>query len=220
MDNRENSISSAADEYVLPGGMRVILRPERGEDRREVECLTREAFWKEETARIREGIGADEHYLAHLMRMAPEFVPEFDFVAEYDGRIVGSILYCKAFIKKKNGTERTVLTFGPISVLPEFQRMGIGGALIRHTFGLAADFGYDAVLIYGHPEYYPRFGFREASEYGITTPDGESFPAFMAKELIPGVLKDSAGSFHIPSVYNVDVRKAKEFDKQFTGKKA
>ncbi len=90
-----------------------ILRLETPADYSTVERITREAFWNHHVP------GCDEHYLAHVLRQAECFLQELDFVAELDGTVVGNIMYTKARIVGDDATEYPVLSFGPISVLPE-----------------------------------------------------------------------------------------------------
>ena len=104
--------------------MEVIIRNETENDYRVVEEVTREAFWNLYFP------GCDEHYLVHKMRNHPDFLKEFDFVAEYDGKIVGNIMYTRAWLVDEPGKEMEIVSFGPISVLPAYQRKGIGSALI------------------------------------------------------------------------------------------
>ena len=197
--------------------MEIVLRLEREDDWREVELLTREAFWRKE--RIEKiGVGCDEHYLAHTLRTAPEFVPELDFVAEVDGRLVGNVMYSMAYVLLPDGTRHDVLNLGPLSILPEFQKQGVGSALMRHSLKTAARLGYGAVIFFGHPSYYPRFGFKEAKEFNITTCNGNNFPAFMAMELIYGDLNGIKGTYHESPLYNVNSDKAKEYDALFSKK--
>lgn len=199
--------------------MEIALRPEKEYDWREVELLIRQAFWR--TERIEKiGIGCDEHYLAHTLRTAPEFVPELDFVAEIDGRLAGNVMYSRAYVLLPDGTRHDVLTFGPLSVLPEFQKQGVGSVLMRHTLKTAARLGCGSVIFFGHPTYYPRFGFKEAKEFGITTCEGNNFPAFMAMELIYGDLDGVMGAFHESPLYEVDEYKAREYDRLFPPKKS
>lgn len=191
----------------------IVLRLERPEDYHVVEELTREAFW-----RCIRGF-CDEHLLVHRIRKCPSFVPELDYVAEADGRIVGHIIYTKARIEEPSGKTHEVLTFGPLSVLPEFQNRGIGRALMMHTFEEARKLGYRAVVIFGHPDYYPRIGFRRASEFGITTADGSSFDAFMALPLYEGALDGIQGRFFIDPVFeSLDENDVLEFDRNFPPK--
>lgn len=205
--------------------MPYMLRPERPEDERAVERLTKKAFdamvlpGKEYTV---------EHLLAHKMRKTDVFVPELDYVAAAsvppgtenpidkdakDGQVVGSILYSRAKVVDGEGFEHTVLTFGPLSVLPKWQGQGIGGALVRHTANEAGHLGYKAILIFGHPGYYPRFGFRPAAEFGIAAPDGSTPDALMAWECAPGGLRGIHGRFYPAPVYTgLQMKEVMEFN--------
>lgn len=171
--------------------------------------LTREAFWNVNVP------GCDEHYLAHTLRQAPAYVAELDFVAEYEGIIAGNIMYARAGIHTEQGKARKVLTFGPVSVLPRHQGRGIGSALIRQTLSLAKELGYRAVVIYGDPRFYQRFGFVAGEEAGIRTMDGLFSPALQALELVPGALEEMRGRFDEGDAYRLDYEAAAEFEKGF-----
>lgn len=192
--------------------MDMTLRREMPGDWQAVERLTRDAFWRD--SRIAEiGIGADEHYLALTLRMADVFVPLLDIVAEADGQIIGNVMYSMAYVKKTDGMRLPVLNFGPLSVMPAYQKMGVGSALMRFTIQRARKLGYGAILFFGHPEYYPRFGFTEAAAFGIATHEGKNYPAFMAMELKEGYLDGAAGgTFHESPLYDVDAEMARAYD--------
>ncbi len=130
----------------------------------------------------------DEHYLLHLLQGSPFVIPELCFVAVLDGTIVGHILYTKSEILRPDGTKRDTITFGPLSVLPERQRQGIGAALVRRSMEKAREMGFGAILITGVPDYYPKLGFQRAREYHLTLPDGTADDSFMAYELVRGSL--------------------------------
>ena len=192
--------------------MNLQLRLETPADYRAVEELTREAFW---------GFFApvcDEHYLVHTLRGRPSFVPELDFVAELDGCLVGNIMYSKAKIVSENGRETDVLTFGPLSVLPAYWHKGVGTALMHHTIGEAIRLGYRAIVFYGHPDYYPRFSFRRAAAFGVTTPDGKTFDALMAMPLYDGALDGVSGTFHEDDAFAIDAKAAEQFNLTFPPK--
>ncbi|MEA4992588.1 MAG: N-acetyltransferase [Oscillibacter sp.] len=97
--------------------MNLTIRQESPADCRIVEELTREAFWKN-TDR---GVTIDEHLLVHKLRNSPIFVSDLDYVAETDGKIVGNVMYSKSKIVAEDNREYEVLTFSPLSVLPEYQ---------------------------------------------------------------------------------------------------
>jgi len=190
----------------------IILRREKPADYRAVEDLTREAFWN--TFRP----GCDEHYLAHILRTADSFIPALDYVAVLDGRIVGNIMYAKSTVALDAGGELPVIIFGPVSVLPEYQRQGIGTRLIKHTRTLARQMGYSAVFLYGEPAYYGRLGFEPAENYGIASEGNEYCAALQTFELTPGALDLAAGRFIEDPVYHVDEAAATAFDQTFPAK--
>lgn len=121
------------------------IRPELATDYFEVEALTREAFWNLHVP------GCDEHLLVHLLREHCIFLPELDFVAlaEDDTTLTGNIMYAKALLRDLAGAEYEVISFGPVSVLPDYQSKGIGSALIRHSLDLAREQGHKAPVFIG-----------------------------------------------------------------------
>ena len=169
--------------------MNIIIRNEKENDYRTVEELTREAFWNLYVP------GCNEHFILHNLRKSSDFIPELDFIAEKEGQIVGNIVYSRGIIKDQQGAEKEVICFGPVSVLPAFQKQGIGSALIIHTINLARAMGYPAIFIYGDPRYYSRFGFRCAEKYDIKTADDKFAVALLALELKQGVLNNMPGRF-------------------------
>lgn len=188
--------------------MELTIRLETPQDYREVENLNREAFWKEG--------GCDEHYFMHKLRQIEEYIPSLGFVALHGARIVGNIAYMKNRVVDEEGVERWVLTFGPLAVLPVFQRQGIGEALVRHSADAARTMGWPGIVIFGHPTYYPRLGFVNAGQFGITTADGKNFDAFMAMELMPGAMQDICGRYMDHPVFHIDKEALAAFDKTFS----
>jgi len=191
--------------------MDIELRLEEEKDYFIVENITREAFWNHYVP------GCDEHLLIHNLRKTNEFIKELDFVAINNNKIIGNIVYVKAKVINNN-IEHTVLTFGPISVLPEYQNNGIGGKLIKHTVKLAKDMGYKGIIIYGDPEYYERFGFKESKEFRITNKDKKYPAALLVLELYPNALNKIEGIFDEGEAYKVDNNEMEEFNKKFVKK--
>ena len=111
-----------------------------------------------------------------------------------------------------------VICFGPISVLPSYQGKGIGGKLIKHTSEIARVMGFKAIVIFGNPSYYHRFGFDPAEKYGIQTADGKNFEAFMVKELSSGSLQGVSGRFFADEAFNVNNEEFELFDQAFPPK--
>jgi predicted N-acetyltransferase YhbS len=190
----------------------IELRPEAEADYQTVEHLTREAFWNRYVP------GCDEHLLARKLRTAKAFVRELDFVAIVDSKIVGSIMYTESKIIDDEDRAVTVLTFGPVSVLPEYQNKGVGSALIERTKSLAHSKGCPAILIYGDPEYYRRFGFAASKTWRITNHEGKYPAALLALELHPGALDGIMGKFEEADIYAVDKNELAEFEKGFPPK--
>jgi predicted N-acetyltransferase YhbS len=110
-----------------------------------------------------------------------------------EGEIVGHTLFTKILIN--NGKETyPSLALAPVAVLPNYQGKGIGGKLIVEGMKRASSLGFGSVIVLGHKDYYPRFGFVPASKYEISAPFEEPDEEFMALELKPGALNDVTGT--------------------------
>jgi predicted N-acetyltransferase YhbS len=196
--------------------MNITVRKEEEKDYSEVEELTRVAF--SSPGRIeRGGIGCPyEHWMVHALR-EKDGIKELSYAAEIDGKLVGHIIYSHARVENADGGTVHVLNFGPLSVQPEYQRKGVGKALMRTTIAKAKELGYGAIIFFGRPEYYPQFGFVEANKFGVTDRNGENYPAFMAMELIPGYLNGISGKYYESPIYDDDLngKAVAEFDKSF-----
>ena len=191
--------------------MKITIRNETETDYRAVEELTREAFWNLNFP------GCSEHYLIHVLRSHADFIPELDLVAEADGKIVGSIIYSKSKLTDEKGNEKDILTFGPLSVSPEYQRKGIGKALIEHSFIKAAELGYDTVVIFGSPSNNISRGFKSCKKYNVSL-NGYFPTAMLVKELKENALDGRSWNFSESSAFDIDENAAEEFDKTFESK--
>jgi predicted N-acetyltransferase YhbS len=191
-----------------------IIRKENKNDYREVENLNREAFWNLSVP------GCSEHYFVHMMRQHKDFIPELAHVIEADGKIVGCIMYCNSLLRDEHGSEKTVLTMGPLCVLPGYQRKGYGKALLEYTFKLALDMGYDTVINFGNPDNYVARGYKSCKKYNVCF-EGDVFPAaLLVKELKEGAL-DGRKWFYYQSDSDAccdDTEAVEEFDKLFPPK--
>lgn len=117
--------------------------------------------------------------LLDALRESAEWIPELSFVAETGGDLVGQVLFTRAWLSTATG-EVACLQLSPIAVRPDVQRDGIGGAMIRHAQSVVAQRAEPLVFLLGHPEYYPRFGFRQADQLGFTLLSADiSGPPFM-----------------------------------------
>lgn len=187
----------------------IIIREERENEWFETEYMTKRAFWNLHVP------GCNEHYLVHILRLDEDYIPELSRVAEFDGKIVGTIMYSKAYVM--DGEKRTdVITFGPLCIDPEYQKRGIGGKLLEKTMQLARKQGHRAIVIFGEQEYYPRYGFNPCEHFNITTKDGKNFNAFMGVELVTGGLDGVKGKFYESKVFDDSYSdKAEQYDKEF-----
>lgn len=193
--------------------MNVSIRNEQEKDYRRVEEITRVAFSYPE--RIARGeIGCPyEHWMVNELRKR-DGILELSLVAEVDNIVVGHIICSKAEVRIYDGAI-PVLNFGPLSVLPGYQRKGVGKALIKSMICKATELGFGAILFFGRPEYYPQFGFKEASTWEITDSNGYNYPAFMGMELVSGYLSYAkGGKYYESDIYDDDLNrdKVKDFD--------
>lgn len=130
---------------------------------------------------------------------------------------MGHVIYSHSYIINQDGSRIDTLNVGPLSVLPDFQKQGVGSKLMQYSIERAKESGYGAIVFFGHPTYYPRFGLVEAKEFGITTAWGANYPAFMAMELKEGYLHNIQGKYFESELYDEDITKkpAREYDKLF-----
>lgn len=190
----------------------ITFRNETENDFRRVEEITREAFWNANHP------GCNEHYLAHMLRAHSDFIPALDLVAEADGVMAANVMYTKAWLFDDAGNEKEILTFGPVSVLPEYQRRGIGKALLEHSYGIAREMGYDAIVIFGHPSNYVTQGFKSCKKYNVCL-EGGIFPtAMLVKELKEGAFDGRRLYYRGSAAYDISEADAEEFDRLFPPK--
>lgn len=190
----------------------LIIRNETESDYTIVENITRNAFWNLYVP------GCDEHYLVHIMRKHEDFIPELAFVAELDGQVIGNVMYTKSKLIDESGEEKQILTFGPICILPEYQREGYGKAMLEHSFQRAVELGYDVIVIFGNPGNYVSRGFKSCKRYNVCL-ENDSYPsAMLVKELKTGILDGRKWRFQDSSLYQIDSAKVQSFDEQFEPK--
>ena len=193
----------------------IKIRLETELDYRAVEELTRNAFWNVYKP------GADEHYFVHTMRNHPDFIPDLAFVLEKDGEIIGNIMYTKAWLEDENGNKKEIVSFGPLCLAPEYQRLKLGKKLIEHSFEVARKMGYDVNIIFGNPGNYVGSGFVSCRKKNVSCFQKGNYPtALLVCELVPGVLDGHEWMF-IPSTAADccdDIEAVEEFDKTFPAK--
>jgi putative acetyltransferase len=177
------SVESFADDSLL---IRLEYN-ERTAERSLIHAI-HEAFGRADEADLVDKLRADGHALLSL-------------VAELDAGLVGHILFSRMWIKSRTGALVPAVALAPVAVLPEYQRKGIGGRLIRHGLQLLRGLGEQIVIVVGHPGYYPRFGFSAKKTQSLESP----FPAeaFMAIELSTGALDSIQGPVVYPAAFGI-----------------
>ncbi len=184
----------------------IKIRKEEQADYERVEEITRSAFWNLYIP------GCNEHYLVHIMRSHKDFLPELDLVIEVDNQVIGNIMYTKARLVDESGEEKDILTFGPVCILSEYQRMGYGKKLIEYSFEQASALGYDTIVIFGNPNNYVSRGFKSCKKYNVCLENG-TFPSpMMVKELKPGVLDGRKWVYYQSPVFELDEQEVERFD--------
>lgn len=175
--------------------MNFTIRQEDAEDYELTEKVVQRAFVDAEYSDKR------EHKLVSRIRKSNAFIPELSLVAvDANEKIVGHILLSK--IKIKNSEQNIEsLALAPVSVLPDYQNRGIGRQLILEALKRAKELEYQSVIVLGHPEYYPKFGFKKASELGINAPFDVPDEAFMVIELMEKALHQFSGTVEYPNVF-------------------
>jgi predicted N-acetyltransferase YhbS len=184
----------------------IKIRIEEESDYKRVEEITREAFWNLYIP------GCNEHYLVHVMRSHKDFLPELDLVIEVDNQIIGNIMYTKTKLVDESGEEKEILTFGPVCIMPEYQRMGYGKMLMEHSFEKAVALGYDVIVIFGNPNNYVSRGFKSCKKYNICIDNGIYPAAMMVKELKPDALDGRKWAYYESPVMKIDEQEAERFD--------
>lgn len=143
-----------------------------------------------------------ESGLIERLRKDPAFIPELSLVAELDNQVVGHILFSRLHIL--SGTKMHLsLALAPISVLPAYQKQGIGKSLMEFGLQRAKEMGETSVIVLGHPAYYPKFGFKPSSIWGISCPLEVPDNAFMALELKRGCLEGVKGMVKYADAFGI-----------------
>lgn len=177
--------------------MDVIIRQERETDYELTEAVVEKAFKNAEYSDHR------EHFLIARLRKSSAFLPELSLVAELVGeKIVGHIMFSLLTIETDD-EQIPVLGLAPVAVLPEHQNRGIGSALIEHGLKECKKLGFKIVVLVGHPNYYPRFGFVPAGSKGLKAPFEVPDEAFMVLELSPGALANIKGTVKHPPEFGI-----------------
>lgn len=184
----------------------IKIRNEKESDYKVVEEITRKAFYNLYVP------GCVEHYLVHIMRQHEDFIPELDFVIELDGQVIGNIMYTKAKLIDEIGTEKEILTFGPVSIAPEYHRMGYGKKLMEYSFEQAISLGYDTIVILGSPINYVSRGFKSCKKFNVCLENGKYPAAMMVKELTSNALDGRKWFYYDSPVMAISEEEAERYD--------
>lgn len=164
------------------------VRSERSADVDAIREVVREAFGQDDEAKLVDSLREGGYARVSL-------------VAEVDGQIVGHILFSELPIVSSAGVT-PALSLAPLAVLPAFQRRGVGSELGRCGLQACRDAGHRIAVVLGHPDYYPRFGFR--SELALPLESPFPGPSFMAMELVPGALSGVRGRVKYPPPFGIE----------------
>ena len=146
--------------------------------------------------------GDEEAQLVQRIRASEAFIPELSLIALHNRRDpVGYVLFSEVKIHTDSGPV-TSLALAPVGVVPELQHEGIGSMLIKDGMMRATSLGYRHVIVLGHKDYYPKFGFIPASEKNITGPF-DAGDSFMVRELKKDALKDVSGEVVYPKSFGI-----------------
>jgi putative acetyltransferase len=165
----------------------VIVRCEDAADESAIRSVNESAFGRPDEARLVDQLRHEDAVVLSL-------------VAECETRIVGHILFSRMWIDHADGAIAAV-ALAPMAVLPAFQSRGIGGKLIASGLALLRERGEQIVIVLGHPDYYPRFGFSAEKARNLQSP----FPpeAYMAVELSAGALAGISGKVRYPAAFGL-----------------
>ncbi len=176
--------------------MDILIRQELTEDYNTTEEMVKRAFLNEEYS------DKKEHVLVNRIRKSDAFIPELSLVAlNQDKDIVGHILLSKVKIIDDDNTVDS-LALAPVSVAPEYQKKGIGSQLIHAALKNAKELSYRSVIVLGHKDYYPKFGFKPASLWNIQAPFEVPDEVFMVLELTENSLKNVQGIVHYSTAFS------------------
>lgn len=183
-------------------------------DFRKTEEITREAFWNIH------GPGCDEHYLLRKMRSHDDFIRGLDYSAWIGEEIVGNIVYTKSVIISSDGESVDTLTFGPVAVLPRYQKQGVGSMLIGRTFELVqSEFDSPAVIIFGFPHDYVRYGFVNGYRHNIGIDYGSYPSSLLVRVFDEGRIAGRKWKYMESGVYEIGREGFEEYDSTFPEKR-
>lgn len=192
--------------------MQVIIRKTDRNEFHQTENLTRETFWNLYNP------GCTEHLVLHNLRNSKSYVEDLDLVIICQREIIGHIILTKAKIVDNKNKEHEVLCVGPFVVSIDFQNQGIGTKLLNYSIIEAKKIGFKGMILFGNPDYYHRFGFKDAKVHKVTTKDGQNFAPFMAIELQTKGFDNIQGRFFEDKAFEINEEELSKFEERFPAK--
>ena len=168
----------------------LTIRRETPKDIDSIRYVNEQAFGQKEEAEI-------------IDKLRKRDVVTLSLVAVQADQIVGHILFSPVSVESEHSSFEAI-TLAPMAVLPEYQRKGIGSQLVRVGLEECLRLGHEIMVVLGHPDYYPRFGFVPASTYGIKCKYDVPDEVFMALELRQGALSGRSGVVKYQPEFNED----------------
>ena len=172
--------------------MKIEIRSEIKEDLKAIYDLNKEAFGQ-----------PNESNLIDLLRLGESFISELSLVAIIENKIVGHILFTKIKIINSNNLEFDSLALAPMAVAKKLQKQGIGSNLILAGLKKAKELGYKSVIVLGHKDYYPKFGFESTKKWNIKAPFDVPEEVFMGIELVQNAFKGISGIVKYPKEFEL-----------------
>lgn len=169
----------------------ITIRPEKPGDEEQIRHVNIQAFGRDAEAKLIE-----------LLRGSRFYVEGLSLVAEQDNQIIGHIMFSMAMLISNKQEVMPILALAPMSVLPQYQKQGIGTQLVKTGLKRAEYSRFPAVVVLGHPEYYSRFGFVRALEKGVYASFGSPDEVYMILGLTPHALENITGNVRYPPCFD------------------
>ncbi|MDH3513308.1 MAG: N-acetyltransferase [Gammaproteobacteria bacterium] len=165
----------------------MLIRDEEQQDRAAVHAVNASAFETPAEADLADALREQAH-------------PVISLVAVDDGTIVGHIMFSP--VSLSGHPDLRIMGLAPMAVTPEYQRQGIGSALVHAGLDRCKQLGFGAVVVLGHPEYYPRFGFLPSKHFGIRSEYEVPEEVFMVLELLSGYFLGVSGTIKFHAAFS------------------